>query len=401
MHGWIQDCLANHSQCPLDRLPELPTRVVHVGSASRPPRLVITREHARSEYLALSHCWGPPTKAAVTIKTTADTLQQFQTEIPWALLSNTFRDAILITRRLGFQYVWIDSLCIVQGDAQDWAIEAAKMASVYANAFLVIAASGAPNGDGGCFRGERDASTEGVLRMECPGMDDGITAFAYARRSRKGFYFGLAEMRGGEYSHGWNSAFGQPLETRAWTFQEEELAARILFYTDDELQWRCSQVNACECRGSRNAPGLSGVRHTLTKFAGGGSTTKPVPRDGAKQQTSEQKVEAWYSIVSEYTRRDMTYISDRLPGISGIATCWERGERDTYHAGLWERELPRHLLWYSHSVGLMAPTRGSSRHPEYYAPSWSWASITGSVIHMRDVGDIHVRIVDVSTEPAT
>lgn len=398
---WIQDCLANHSQCPLDRLPELPTRIVHVGSADQPPFLLITQKDERSEYLALSHCWGPPEKAAVTIKTTTATLQQFQTEIPWNMLSNTFRDAILITRRLGFQYLWIDSLCIIQGDAQDWAIEAAKMASIYANTFLVIAASGAPDGHGGCFRGGRDTSAEGVLRMQCSGVVEGISTSVYARRSRRGFYFALAEMRGGEYSHGWKSAFGQPLEARAWTFQEEELAARILFYTDDELQWRCSQVNACECRGSRDAPGSSNLRHSLAKFAGGGSAARSTTPDTIKRQTPQEKVEAWYFIVSEYTRRDMTYMSDRLPGISGIATCWERAERDTYHAGLWERELPRHLLWFSHSVGLMAPTRGSVRHPDYYAPSWSWASITGAVIHMRDAGEIRVRVVDVSTEPAT
>ncbi|KAK4118100.1 HET-domain-containing protein [Parathielavia appendiculata] len=386
VQGWISDCLANHSQCPLSQLPELPTRVVHVGSANQPPRLHITQQHERAEYLALSHCWGPPAKAAVTIKTTVDTLQQFQVEIPWAMLSNTFRDAILITRRLGYQYLWIDSLCIIQGDAHDWVIEASRMAGVYANAFLVIAASGASDGDGGCFRGGRNASSEGVLRLECPGREGGGTSFAYVRRSRKGFYFTLAEMRGGEYTHGWRSAFGQPLETRAWTFQEEELATRMLFYTDDELQWRCSTANACECRGSREALVTSPLRLTLAN---------------AKRQTPRVKVETWYSLVSEYTRRDMTYLSDRLPGLSGIAACWERAEGDTYHAGLWSRELPRHLLWFAHSVGFMAPDRGSRRHQAYYAPSWSWASISGAVVHIRDAGDIQVRVVDVQTEPAT
>ncbi|KAF2963604.1 hypothetical protein GQX73_g9968 [Xylaria multiplex] len=402
--SWIQDCATNHPQCSVDQSPELPTRVIDVGSVSQPPRLRISQLE-RAKYIALSHCWGPPEKAAVTIKTTASTLQQFQAEIPWSSLTKTFRDAISITRRLGIQYLWIDSLCIIQGDTQDWAIESSKMTTVYSNAFIVVCASGASDGDQGCFIRNRSASAEGVLRMECQGLKD-TTSFVYARRSRRGIHFTLAEMRGGEYSHGWKSAMGQPLETRAWTFQEEELATRILFYTEDEVQWRCCKVNACECRGARELKGKGHLRLRQSQRSGqnaaipAGSMTGGLLSDGAKQFPYQDVVD-WYFIVAEYTRRDMTYMSDRLPGLSGIAGHWERAENDTYHAGLWQKNLPHHLLWWAHAVGLGAPARGSLRHPAYYAPTWSWASITGGIQHLREPGEIHVRVVDVQTEPAT
>ncbi|KAH8911341.1 HET-domain-containing protein, partial [Coniochaeta sp. PMI_546] len=379
IRSWIDDCVQNHTACPVDRLPLLPTRVVDVGSPTQPPRLHISSPDEHAEYIALSHCWGPPAKAATTIKTTASTLQEFQTEIPWDKLSNTFRDAVLITRRLGFRYLWIDSLCIIQGDADDWAVEASRMTTVYTKAFLVIAASGAPDGDGGCFRRNRSASEEGVLKLACPGPDNRPNSSSlYVRRTQRGTYFTLAEMRGGEYPHGWKSAHGQPLDRRAWTYQEEELATRILLYTEDELQWRCSEANACECKG---------VRRSSTDMRG--------------QRLRLGQVVAWCFIVAEYTRRDITYNSDRLPGLSGIAGCWERAEGDRYHAGLWERDLPRHLLWWTHISGLAAPERGSLRHAEYHAPTWSWASVTGAIQHQRDAGDIRVRVVDVQTEPAT
>ncbi|KAI0532088.1 HET-domain-containing protein [Xylaria digitata] len=388
IQSWIQDCVTNHPQCPVDQSPKLPTRVIDVGSVSQPPRLHISQLE-RAEYIALSHCWGPPEKAAVTVKTTASTLQQFQSEIPWGSLTKTFRDAILITRRLGIQYLWIDSLCIIQGDAQDWAIEASKMTIVYSNAFVIICASGASDGDQGFIR-NRSASAEGVLRMECQSLKD-TTSFVYARRSRRGIHFTLAEMRGGEYSHGWKSAMGQPLETRAWTFQEEELATRLLFYTEDEVQWRCRKVNACECRVIRELKGKGYLP---------GHTTGGLLPDGAKQ-LPHQSVVDWYFIVAKYTRRDMTYMSDRLPGLSGIAGHWEKAENDTYHAGLWRKDLPHQLLWFAHAVGLGAPARGSLRHPAYYAPTWSWASITGGIQHIREPGEIHVRVIDVQTDPAT
>lgn len=69
-----------------------------------------------------------------------------QIRIPWAELPNTFQDAITVTRMLGLKYIWIDSLCIVQDDAQDWEREAAKMAIIFEAAYVTIAATAASNG---------------------------------------------------------------------------------------------------------------------------------------------------------------------------------------------------------------------------------------------------------------
>jgi hypothetical protein len=47
----------------------------------------------------------------------------------------------MIARYLDFDYIWIDCLCIVQDDREDWNREAASMADVYSEAVLTIAAS--------------------------------------------------------------------------------------------------------------------------------------------------------------------------------------------------------------------------------------------------------------------
>jgi hypothetical protein len=282
------------------------------------------------------------------------------------------------------------------------------MTTVYTNAFLVIAASGAPDGDAGCFLADRSASSLGVLRLPCPGPDaaNRKSSEVYVRRSRRGIYFTLAEMRGGEYPHGWASAMGQPLDGRAWTYQEEELATRILLYTEDELQWRCGGANACECRPPRKSAASGSLRLGLGQFAvsaGGNPSTSSAVSD-TKPQQRHGSVKAWLFMVSEYTRRDISYASDRLPGLSGIAGCWERATGDRYFAGLWERDLPRHLLWWAHIGGLAAlaaPDRGSFRHAGYHAPTWSWASVTGAAQYIRDAGEVRVRVVDVQTRPAT
>lgn len=71
--------------------------------------------------------------------------------VSWTELSNTFRHAIQITRGLGAEYIWIDSLCIIQDDHEDRTLEATQMGHVYSNSFLTISATGARDGSVGCF----------------------------------------------------------------------------------------------------------------------------------------------------------------------------------------------------------------------------------------------------------
>lgn len=99
------------------------------------------------QYLALSHCWG----SIDTIKLTSTSLVKYYSSICYDELPRTFQDAVSVTRRLGFRYLWIDSLCIIQDSEEDWKRESAKMGDVYRNSTSCIAALAARNSEGGCF----------------------------------------------------------------------------------------------------------------------------------------------------------------------------------------------------------------------------------------------------------
>jgi hypothetical protein len=154
-----------------------------VGLAGDKIRLCITGtllEPEKIQYLTLSHCWGldnlksqehgnvdPAARDQVQEVASfvmpmlkVDNLQQMREEIPFDTLSRTFQEAIFITRRLGFRYLWIDSLCIIQGNAEDWAKESVMMSSVYSGSRLNIAATSARNGTEGCFRDRRPVSVQ-------------------------------------------------------------------------------------------------------------------------------------------------------------------------------------------------------------------------------------------------
>jgi Heterokaryon incompatibility protein (HET) len=145
---WISQCKTHHLKC---RLPPssseqwLPTRLLDVGSdnGAEPhlPRVVETRgiPHAGLRYAALSHMWGD-VEIAPPLRTMQHNYYSVREAIQFERLPQNFIDAIHTCRSLGIQYIWIDSLCIIQDSVPDWEEEAGSMHMVYKNAELMIAA---------------------------------------------------------------------------------------------------------------------------------------------------------------------------------------------------------------------------------------------------------------------
>ena len=88
------------------------------------------------EYVTLNYCWGKSGNS----RALQENLVSHKAGMPIHDLSPTLRHAILVVRRLGFQYLWVDSLCIIQQSKQDWDIESGRMANIYQNSVLTIAA---------------------------------------------------------------------------------------------------------------------------------------------------------------------------------------------------------------------------------------------------------------------
>ncbi|KAG5751657.1 hypothetical protein H9Q70_005713 [Fusarium xylarioides] len=149
IRGWIRDCIDYHEDCKVvseDR--PFPTRVVYVGDDDTEPHLFIPRSEDRGRYIALSHCWGD----VMPLKTTRATFAEFCQKVDFARFPKTFQEAMVVCRKLNIEYLWIDSLCIIQDDEHDWAVESPKMCDVYQNAYLTIAAAAAHNSSEGLFR---------------------------------------------------------------------------------------------------------------------------------------------------------------------------------------------------------------------------------------------------------
>jgi hypothetical protein len=131
---FVAECILNHSHCSY-QVGQLPTRVIRDGSANKEPHLHISGGEY-DKYVTLSDCWGGVNPFTTTIRT----LRQRMQNIRSSELPKTFQDAVIITRSLGVAYLWIDSLCILQDDTEDWSKEAARMKDVYTNCYAMISA---------------------------------------------------------------------------------------------------------------------------------------------------------------------------------------------------------------------------------------------------------------------
>lgn len=160
INRWLKICDENHKHCPAqtrNRNVFVPTRLLEIGTKGSKEKIKVVETKAnniKGPYATLSHCWGIPNpeiskKDALTQKTKFELMS---VGIEWEMLSRNFKQAIKIARFLRLEYMWIDSLCIIQGDKADWTIEGSLMHKVYRNSYCNIAAADAKDSAGGLFR---------------------------------------------------------------------------------------------------------------------------------------------------------------------------------------------------------------------------------------------------------
>lgn len=359
--AWLAECVKNHPECRerpssitqtaigVDGLSPLPTRVLDVDSALGDKVKLHISQEEKAPYVALSHCWG----GNIPKKTIKSTLDESQRGIEISSLPQNFQDAINITRKLNLRYVWIDALCIVQDDPADWAREADHMDEVYSYSTVTITGLNSPSSTAGILCRQRLAS------VEIPNIPYAIQACADSLPVALG---------------------NCVLSERAWCLQERFLAPRLLHFGNAQILWECRRAMAAEDDRPWDWAGSSlPVLNLVNLHRELGDKSPP---------TSEQ----WCRLVEEYSMRRLTFAADKLPAMIGTSQMFraKNASLGKYVAGLWSGDLARGLCWGpsllqfkqdrkfpGYAVNdLLAPF---TRPEKPRAPSWSWASVDGSL----------------------
>jgi hypothetical protein len=190
-------------------------------------RLVSTQalDLHRVSYVVLSHCWGG---VDIESETTRHNVAQYHDNIEIETLPKTFREAIEIAYAIGIPYIWIDSLCIIQKDNEDFKREAAKMASIFQGSTFTISATSAQNSLQGC----------GISNILEPAIQFTTKPDRLSNKPNL-IAFRETTLWKSEYSMR-DVLRDSPVHTRAWILQEKVLSRRILHATHSLFIWQCA-----------------------------------------------------------------------------------------------------------------------------------------------------------------
>lgn len=362
----------------------LPTRVLDLGLATEPClRLVSMKNCPRlqsaaanpfeTRYAAISYCWGNKEDAKKQLKTTRNNLQQHLSGIELQDMPQTIADAVQLCRAIGLRYLWVDALCIIQDDDDDWTRESFEMSNIYGNSFITLCVVTGTCCSAGFlerqhnpktlqinFKSKVNPSVKGklFLRMYKPAEKPAVGAFAYFE-NRKKFE---PEV------HKWQLE-DAPWFQRGWTLQESHFSKRKLLIGDEMAYvWHQDQIES-----------MDGTQY---------HTTDRLQLDlDARKSRKRSLLLKWYYLVIHYTQRSLSYERDRLPALSGLARAAARDFHDPeYLAGLWKEDVCGGLYWIS-KITQNYDEYIKQRQHEYLAPSWSWASRPGHILPLLD-GDV-------------
>lgn len=351
MRQWVQTCKSEHKTCHQSSHKGaqgfLPTRLI---SVTGDPRLVNNpRNHQQDgtiRYTTVSHRWGQSNMPKLLRSNT----EELQIRISSHFLTPTFRDAILVTRQLGFDYVWIDALCIIQDDIDDWRKEASLMGLVYQKASCNLGAVAA------AVRAECSTSNlfEGLFQSRDP-ASPGLLNIRIVRAGHDRKYWAFNEQQIPRIS-------STGLFERGWVYQERMLSPCSIYF-DRQLTWECSELVANEVfsqgasyNSLRNEP-----RARLPALL--------LPANNFNNDTEHAHniYQAWLVLVQCYTKSSLTFRSDVFPAISGLAHSFNDLLKDECLAGIWRGDMINGLLW--HRMGIPYESRGHRDRSQDYGTS--------------------------------
>ncbi|KAL5316747.1 hypothetical protein ACEPPN_015798 [Leptodophora sp. 'Broadleaf-Isolate-01'] len=325
---WLSKCRAHHPSCNNQNLAFRPTRLLEIVDQNRGRVILASDEILNHPYATLSHCWGK----GKTLRLMASNIDELRSNINLDELPASYREANSICNKFGFQYIWIDSLCIIQDSIDDWRQEAMAMRDVYRNSTLNIAAAAASENSDSSFTA-RDASTISPLPIDAQweGQNPGKYYLTNANTYR-------------------DEVASSPLRRRAWVVQEVWLASRNLYLTKNQLWWKCCEIEASESYPDGLPEELSS-RGSLTGF-------------GKQRYGIKGLHHSWNRLVETYSACGLTVPSDKMIAFAGIAQHFQTllGS-DVYAAGLWRSQLPQALCWFS------TKEVRAFRPPAYRAPT--------------------------------
>jgi hypothetical protein len=294
--------------------------------------------------MTVSHRWGQST----TFTLTEANHESLLNGIGLAELPQLYKDFITVARRLGVQYIWIDSLCIVQDSKIDWAHEASLMGNVYRGAVCNIVAAAATDIKSSLFTRSHPLS-----RSPCLITDEGATRRLWIDNHN-------------------SRTTALPLYSRAWVLQERLLAPRTIEYNLDGVEWSCTELETKKFRapiqGEDGQPQFTtrpGRRPTWNALSDSWRDLCELELDRLTDSERYVYQSKWMDIIREYSVSNLTQESDRIPAHGGIISVLTNCSGVTFRSGVCTNFFPFSLLWSVQRMSGITHTTMSETFPTW------------------------------------
>lgn len=379
----VNDCQLNHALCHYlqsSKAPDsyIPSRLLYIPHDPTEGLILRLKESVPSDakYVALSHCWGSRNKWPRCLTTNSNYESQLR-RISWETIPQTFRDTAIFARKLGLEYIWIDSMCIIQGDEKDWQKESTQMYSVYSNAHITFGALHAHDSHEGLFSQRPPESLFSLLTLGFRGKKCHVQLYNVPDERSKVEQQIRIQAGVNPEEH--------PLLSRAWAFQERLVSPRALFFGSKELIWECPTGRSCE----EDRYPLHPWRRAIDDFIRLGGQSTLMRQYSIITNKTDDIATQWLQIVGYYSKLELSKPTDRLPAIAGVAQRLAQGNPgDEYICGLWRNSILQGLAYLfpmrdnlpNHTSPHIDYGPSTAARPDYIAPTWSWASAQGSVV---------------------
>ncbi|KAL7789096.1 heterokaryon incompatibility protein domain-containing protein [Trichoderma ceciliae] len=328
------------------------------------------------QFVALSYVWG----VDYQLRITSATLQEFERKLPVftatddnGRLPKTIKDAIEVTLALGYRYLWVDALCIVQDSPSDLEIQLAQMDRIYGLAALTIVARASMSSDNGLPGVSVPRDWLGGENLTCT-MSSGLQIGCWDILDRD--YENYEEKHGvfaNRACYMW----------RGWTFQEQILSTRTLEFNRRRMVFWCGLPDpTVEC-GATPKTEMRDAHHFRSAVRKYRETDGIVPpgKQAWDYMTKDMLISRWSTIREHFSTRHFTFPSDRRNAVLGTASLLRHVIGSVDSSGHVLSRLGTELLWHK----TLHPGWNESQQPaikfSYNAapsgmfPSWSWLSL--------------------------
>lgn len=331
---WIRQCETNHVSCCSAPGISYPSQINLIDVEEM--RLYERPSDIQPKYLALSYIWGDVQQPLLT----QARYEQWQAQgaLRHVEIPQTVRDAISLTQMIGYRYLWVDALCIVQDDDSNRHHQISQMHKIYQQAELTIIAADAKHCDHGLSGiSSVNKRTQRHHTYQLPGM-------SFERLP-------LSTRRSLETS---------PWRTRGWTFQEELCSRRALTVLPELILFTCSSATWRE-----DVPDMinSGAPFSLDLQEGPLLLAPMLRGKQGNFLDTNQAIALFQDLAKQYRHRSLKWSDDIENAFSGVAGMLEQFLGPVYHGipeGCFDEII--HGCWHWDT--------SLQRRPGF--PTWSW-----------------------------